>query len=159
MLWKLRAHTSLWPHRQPGRCRRKGQYSAYWVSSLCRRQGHPLSVTSVWHSLLFLSTGLFFLVWDGSSAPVGNRKRKHVSHLTRRVTESVFSWRYVNVSMCTLPWYYLHWVDGCLSCSSSQGAGNKPLMNPQISFITATHHSLDLCRVIEQRKEKGKHLN
>lgn len=66
----------LWPHRQPGQCQRKGLYPVSLVHIPCRKLWHLPSVWSVWHSLLFLSIGLFFLVWDVSSAPVGKTHRR-----------------------------------------------------------------------------------
>lgn len=89
-LWKLCTFTSFWPHRQPDRCRRKGQYSACWVNSPCRRLWHPLSVWSVWHSLLFLNIGLFFWVWDGSSAPVKRYKGYNKDEQTEKRHQCVF---------------------------------------------------------------------
>lgn len=84
-------------------------------------------------------------------------ERRNRSSPWHHIKKCVLLMLYEYFCVYVLPWYYLHWVDSCLSYRTSQRSGDKPLMNPQIFWVIfATYHILDLYRV---NRDTGNEVN
>lgn len=132
-------HKARIPHTQPGLSLRRGWCPLSLERSPCRKPSHPPSSRSSWHNQTFLSTGRFSSGSAGFSKPWGEKAQAPLT--------DVVIWSFVGtperadlVSLQCILWVrehdetvtqqssYLHRVDGCLRCRSSQRAGHEPLV-------------------------------